>query len=40
MTISHHHYHKHGEYILHHSDLAGFSAGAVDFSGIGAFASA
>lgn len=25
LTISHHHYHKHGEYILQHSDLAGFS---------------
>lgn len=25
LTISHHHYHKHGEYVLQHSDLAGFS---------------
>ncbi len=25
LTISHHHYHKHGEYILRHSDLSGFS---------------
>jgi exopolyphosphatase/guanosine-5'-triphosphate,3'-diphosphate pyrophosphatase len=25
LMISHHHYHKHGEYILHHSDLSGFS---------------